>query len=250
MGCTVHVTPRTDWGGPRDAPGHATAGGKLLVVIHHSHRPHRECGVALAREEADVLGMHEYHKGKGWGGISYNFLVFQSGNVYEGRGWGRTGAHTVGRNSSSVGICLVIDGEAHAPTQAAVEATLALIADGVRLGHIAQTHARAPHDRFQNKVCPGERVKDSGLIGGTVPPVTRDAAVRPMPTLREGDGGTSDPADIYEAVRELQRRLAMPSHLRTGFFGPLTDAAVRDFQKSKGLVDDGIVGPMTWATLT
>ena len=243
------MTPREEWGGPTEPPGHATAGAKRLVVIHHSHRPHRECGVALAREEADVLGMHEYHKGKGWGGISYNFLVFQSGNVYEGRGWGRTGAHTIGRNSSSVGICLVIDGEAHRPTDAAVEATIDLIAEGVDLGHIAQSHERAPHDQFQQKVCPGVLVKRSGLIGGSIPPVERGSAVAAIPTLREGSGGRDAPRDLYEAVRELQRRLAMPDQYRTGYFGPLTDAAVRQFQASKSLTVDGIVGAKTWAAL-
>lgn len=245
----MRVAAREEWGGPAQAPGHATAGAKRLVVIHHSHRPHRECGVALAREEADVLGMHEYHKGKGWGGISYNFLVFQSGNVYEGRGWGRTGAHTIGRNSSSVGICLVIDGENIAPTDAAVESVIALIAEGVELGHIAPTHERAPHDRFQNKVCPGERVKRSGLIGGSIPPVEGDSAISPQPTLRLGSGGKGAPHDIFEAVRELQRRLGMPAQHRTGYFGTITLAAVLAFQRAKGLLDDGKVGPLTWNAL-
>jgi peptidoglycan hydrolase-like protein with peptidoglycan-binding domain len=33
-------------------------------------------------------------------------------------------------------------------------------------------------------------------------------------------------------------------------FGPLTEAAVKIFQKVRGLVVDGIVGPLTWAKLS
>jgi len=34
-----------------------------------------------------------------------------------------------------------------------------------------------------------------------------------------------------------------------GLYGPQTQAAVQAFQKSKGLVPDGIVGPLTWDAL-
>lgn len=60
-----------------------------------------------------------------------------------------------------------------------------------------------------------------------------------MMNLRKGDRGA--------AVKLLQRLLRIYAD---GIFGDLTDEAVRDFQRRKALVVDGIVGPKTWLCLT
>jgi N-acetylmuramoyl-L-alanine amidase len=45
----------------------------------------------------------------GWLDIGYNFVVGEDGLVYEGRGWGRVGAHAVNWNSRSIGIAVIGD---------------------------------------------------------------------------------------------------------------------------------------------
>jgi hypothetical protein len=56
-----------------------------------------------------------------------------------------------------------------------------------------------------------------------------------------------------EDVRYVQHLLQLGGHDPgpiDGIFGPRTDAAVRAFQTAHDLVQDGIVGPKTWARLT
>ncbi len=55
-----------------------------------------------------------------------------------------------------------------------------------------------------------------------------------------------------EFVLELQKKLAALGFFQvqpTGFFGPITRAAVRAFQESRGVISTGFVGPLTRAEL-
>jgi peptidoglycan hydrolase-like protein with peptidoglycan-binding domain len=57
-------------------------------------------------------------------------------------------------------------------------------------------------------------------------------------TIKRGDQG-----DDVQTVQELL------DVTRDGHFGPVTEAAVKAFQRGSDLKDDGIVGPLTWAVL-
>lgn len=59
-----------------------------------------------------------------------------------------------------------------------------------------------------------------------------------MSTLKKGSRG--------QEVKTLQSKLNL---IQDGIFGPLTEEAVKDFQRANGLVVDGIVGANTWARL-
>lgn len=68
-------------------------------------------------EELSLLKAYDrYHAGKGWGGIGYNLAVGPvTGNVYEARGLDRVGAHTVGHNTSGVGVVVIGGNDALTP---------------------------------------------------------------------------------------------------------------------------------------
>lgn len=76
----------------------------------------------------------------------------------------------------------------------------------------------------------------SGAAPAPVPIPPSEPGGEGRPTLRRGDSG--------ELVRFIQTRCGVDAD---GVFGPLTEAAVRRFQRDHELVPDGIVGPRTWA---
>lgn len=81
------------------------------------------------------------------------------------------------------------------------------------------------------------------LTEGTTPAKPK-VDVSKYPVLRKGSKG--------EYVRKLQTELVAKGYDPKGIdgiFGPGCDKAVRQFQKDKGLVVDGCVGPKTWNAL-
>jgi hypothetical protein len=69
--------------------------------------------------------------------------------------------------------------------------------------------------------------------------------------LRLFDGSDDTSPELKDDVKALQTLLGKDgfSLAVDGLFGPDTEAAVKRFQLEQGLLDDGVVGPVTWAAL-
>ena len=86
-----------------------------------------------------------------------------------------------------------------------------------------------------------DRLKAAGALPGTTPTPPPSSSGRPE--LHKGDTGH----DVVDLQTELVHRGAKIA--TDGRFGAGTEAAVKAFQRSKGLRADGIVGPKTWKAL-
>lgn len=81
----------TDW---KWKTSFGNRGSTKYIVLHHA-----------AASTCSVADIHRWHQEKGWAGIGYHFFVRKDGSVYRGRPIGAVGAHCLGWNSNSIGIC-------------------------------------------------------------------------------------------------------------------------------------------------
>lgn len=71
---------------------------KTLIVHCAATKPTMNIGLREIRQ---------WHKERGFLDVGYHFIIRRDGTIETGRDVNQVGAHTVGQNDSSVGICLV-----------------------------------------------------------------------------------------------------------------------------------------------
>lgn len=72
-----------------------TGNNPVVLVYHHS-----------ASEGITPEQINKIHQSNGWGGIGYHFFISGNGTIYRGRPENTVGAHAIGANRTSIGICL------------------------------------------------------------------------------------------------------------------------------------------------
>ena len=69
------------------------------IIIH--------CAATPEGKDFTVADIDRWHKKRGWKGIGYHFVIYRDGSVHEGRPLAQAGAHCVGHNAESIGICYI-----------------------------------------------------------------------------------------------------------------------------------------------
>lgn len=111
---------------------------------------------------------------------------------------------------------------------------------GADMSGPSESSDMAPEGAEVSEPAPAEGGELSGMGG---PPPSGPGTHR---TLRRGSRG-DDVADLQARLNSAG--VADPPLAVDRIFGPLTQAAVREYQGSHDLDPDGIVGPLTWAAL-
>lgn len=239
----------------------------IRLVMHHSAGSLSAGAVDLTHYHRVVDGEGKVHQGKF--GIEANALGRKLVS-------GSYAAHTLNLNSGAIGVAMsCMKGAEWAspracaafPRPAQVEAFVAEVARLCALYAIPVTRKTVlTHAEVQTTLGVTQNGKwdfdyDPFGVLNTRDPVKigdmlreRIASALPMrraiietptpparPVLARGATGA--------AVEDLHLLLGLPASL-PDIFGPLTDATLRAFQKSRQLLVDGIAGPATWTALT
>lgn len=225
-----------------------------MIVLHNS-------GVTVLQS---VEVIHNYHRSKGWAGIGYNFYVRKSGEIYRGRPEWAVGAHAVGYNSTSIGICFEGNFDTETMNEKQIEAGKELVSylkDKYGINEVVR------HSEVNVTSCPGKNfpfyeivtekevlygytdfVKElQRAIGAKVDGIVGNETMSKLPILSKSINRK------HAAVRVVQKYLTKLGYTSIGeidgIAGNKFDTAVKEYQINKELTPDGIIGKNTWRKL-
>ncbi|MGG7178167.1 peptidoglycan recognition protein family protein [Clostridium paraputrificum] len=113
------------------------------LVYHHT-----------ASSEDTPEGINKTHIDNGWGGIGYHYYIRKDGSIYKGRPEGAVGAHAIGRNRDSIGICLEGNFEKTKPTEEQLNSIVKLSVDMIIKYNIGSSIG---HKDVYETLCPGKK---------------------------------------------------------------------------------------------
>ena len=128
---------------------------KIEKIILH-------CTATPEGREVTVADVTAWHKERGFRTIGYHYLVYLDGTVVRGRREEEIGAHCLGQNAGSIGVCYVggLDsrGRPKDTRTAAQRVALRNLVEGLqrRYPH-ATLHG---HNEFAAKACPCFKISD------------------------------------------------------------------------------------------
>ena len=69
------------------------------IIVH--------CAATPEGKDYTVAQIDRWHKERGFDCIGYHYVIYRDGSVHKGRSEERQGAHCVGHNAHSIGVCYI-----------------------------------------------------------------------------------------------------------------------------------------------
>ena len=114
------------------------------IIVHHS-----------ASGPVSMETIDDWHRRRGWDQIGYHFVIQSGGLIRLGRPLSKIGAHCKGKNTGSIGVCIVGSCEDGTPVPGSQwTAAVALIGDLLRQFDLTRADVFG-HKEFAKTLCPG-----------------------------------------------------------------------------------------------
>lgn len=198
-----------------------TGNNPTLIVLHHADA-----------SSCTIYDIHQWHLNNGWSGCGYHFFVRKDGNIFRGRPENTIGAHTLGHNMNSLGICA--EGNFELEYMPDVQKNSLIDLCEYLHNKYSITDIKRHSELFSTE-CPGRNypfdyIKSSVLKGNQGP------SISPVNSI----------LSLQKNLNRLKIRDSNGNILsEDGVFGPLTRSSVIRFQNLENLSPDGIAGNIT-----
>jgi N-acetylmuramoyl-L-alanine amidase len=189
------------------------------IIVH--------CAATPEGKDFTVSDIDRWHKGRGWSGIGYHYVVYRDGSVHKGRPVWKVGAHVKGRNRNTIGICYIggvaRDGRTAKDTRtSAQKAALVKLLMGL-LDEFPKIKKISGHNQYAAKACP------SFNAGSEYKALLRDK--KPLVKSRTIQGSVAavggGAAVLVEPVKDLTTKLSdQQAQLASGDFVTVAIGAV------------------------
>ena len=128
---------------------------KINKIILH-------CSATKEGQKFTVKDIDAWHKLRGFKGVGYHYVILLDGTIEPGRPESEIGAHTLGQNANSIGICYIggLDTDGKPKDTRTDEQRAALINLVKELKEKYPGATIHGHNEFANKACPSFIVKD------------------------------------------------------------------------------------------
>lgn len=109
------------------------------IIIHHS-----------LSDFGDAKQINEWHIQRGFDGIGYHFVIPRTGEHQTGRGIEFVGAHAMGKNYDSIGVCFVGDFSKYNPNESQYNEFISLYQ------FLCKKFNKKLKIEFHHELCPGK----------------------------------------------------------------------------------------------
>src|SRR3990167_6813699 len=129
-----------------------------VLIVHHTGGTDANPLADTSHHTAEMI--RQWHLAKGWDDIGYNWVIEKTGKIVKGRDEKKSGAHTIGWNTMSIGVCLSGNFDATLPTPEQISSFKKLYLELRQRYPILTPETVFPHRKFAQKTCYGKKLTD------------------------------------------------------------------------------------------